>query len=309
MEKLILSGFSVTLAVYGTNIEKSQSCASRRLCVYRRFAFVCLISRVWYTKLEPSGSYALCISKFHTSEEERQMTRLALLLMGLLCGALSQLAGQTALAGVITVSGPSNIVWNGGPSPRITLMIENLPGPSEDVVGFQLDLNLVPVLNQSTGVLRFNTINVADADYIFDGTSAFFDPVPPPLPVMSDTVEDFFDFGFQTVDSQPFGLVTFDLDDTHATPPSGYFEIVLSAYDPLASWYFPDGAGESPFDNTEEGAQPAVLGVIGINVEQAPAAVPESSTLQLSGVAVAMLLGAGAYRYRRRTNSTIAGAR
>ena len=237
------------------------------------------------------------------------MTRRALFLMGLLCGALPILAGQPALAGVITVSGPGNIVWNDpDPSPRITLMIDNLSGPSEDVVGFQLDLKLVPVLNQSTGVLRFNTINVADADYIFDGTSAFFDPVPLPLPVTSDTVEDFFDFGFQTVGSQPFGLVTFDLDDTHATPPSGYFEIVLSAYGPLASWYFPDGAGESPFDNTEEGVQPAVLGVIGINVE-APAAVPESSTLHLSGVAVAMLLAGGAHRYRRRTNATVAGAR
>ena len=244
------------------------------------------------------------------------MSRLALLTLGLLCGALPLLASQPAeaqaLPGNLTVSGPGNIVWNGGPSPQITLMIENLPGPAEDVVGFQLDLSLVPVIGQSAGVLRFSSISVASSNYIFDGNSLMY-PDQLPQPVLSSSIEDFFDFplvGLQTVaPGSPFGLVTIDFDDTDPSPPSGYFQIVLSAFGPLESWYFPDGASETPFANTLDGAQSAVLGVIGINVEAEPAAVPESSALQLAGAAVAILL-AGAARHRvRRTRQDADGAR
>lgn len=214
----------------------------------------------------------------------------SLLTMGLICLALPLLAVHRARGGVLTVEGPTDVVWNGGPSPRMTLSIENPTGIPETITSYQLDLFLIPAPG-ALGILKFNTISAADTNYIFEGNSLLGNPT---AVVSENFVDDFFDF----VDSQEetiegsgsYGLVTLDFDSSDPSSPSGYFYIVLAPFDfEFGPWYFPlEAEAETSFANTSVSPDPIIVGIIGINVEAN--AVPEPSSLLLLGSAIVVLL-------------------
>ena len=144
----------------------------------------------------------------------------SLVTLGLMFFALPLLTSQRAQGGVLTVQGPTNVIWNGGASPRMTLTIHNPTANAVPVIGFQLDLNLIPAtVNQ--GILKINTISVADSNYVFDGNSLF---EPLPLSVMATSVDDFFDFALDPLTipaGASFGLVTSDFDNIDVPAPAG----------------------------------------------------------------------------------------
>lgn len=199
--------------------------------------------------------------------------------VGQLCFILSLLTSQHAQGGVLVVQGPTDVIWNGGPSPRMTLSIHNPTSGPVAVIGYQLDLALIPA-TVDQGVLKINTISIADADYIFDGNSIF---EPPPLSIQATSVEDFFDYAFDPLIIPPgasFGLVTFDFDDSEIPAPAGYYYLQLAVFGQEGSWYFADGdVTETYFSNSPLGAFPVTVGIIGLNIEAN--GVPEPSTLVL----------------------------
>jgi len=137
----------------------------------------------------------------------------------------------------------------------------------------------------------FNTSSVAVSNYLFAGNSLF----DPSSSTPDTVIEDFSDFASGDIEEEKeiaagdsFGLITFDFDATGS--PAGFFYIKLPAFvGEMEPWYLPPLDAETFFANAPPGGDPAIVAMIGINVETT--SVPEPSTLRLVGLAPAFLLG------------------
>lgn len=202
-------------------------------------------------------------------------------------------------AGVLTVFGDTGVVWNGGPSPEITLGLVNNTLVDESVSGFQLRLHIVADASAS-GQLLFESADMPASNYIFAGVSLNEPQFTGPS---SPTVDDYWDLhsmffmGMGTdIDSgQSRNLITLKFDD--ALAPQGLFFIALSPFneDHIDSSFYsplPSGAATS-FGNAPPSNEDFIVASIFVGAQQAQP-VPEPH----AGLTV--MIGVGLYFFCRR---------
>ncbi|MCE9557269.1 MAG: hypothetical protein K8T91_28305 [Planctomycetes bacterium] len=232
-----------------------------------------------------------------------QCTEMRWLLWTLL--AIPILQCEHAVAGVLSVSGPTNVVWNGGASPVITLSVRNDSPTNDSLLAYQLALVLTPGPGAS-GVLNFNSVSMPGATYVFDGISIFLPAYPgPPTTVIPPVFVS--DFGFDGVTISPtasFDLANIDFDNTDPDAPSGLFLVQLIGFDQDHNTVYFSGVTQEQdfFANVPPGNELVTVASIWIGPpvesDPEPVSVPEPCTAGLLGLG--LLLGGASYWGGRR---------
>lgn len=199
----------------------------------------------------------------------------------------------TATAGTLTVVGDMGVVWNGGPSPELTLGLANTTTIDEAVSGFQLRLHIIADASAS-GQLLFDTAGMPASNYIFVGNSLnepeFTGPPSPTIDDYWDLHALFFMGGGTDIDAgQSRNLITLTFND--ALAPQGLFFVAISPFnsDHADSSYYsplPDGTATS-FANLPAGNGEIVVASIFVGAQQSqPVPEPHAALAAIIGAAL-----------------------
>lgn len=222
----------------------------------------------------------------------------------ILWGLLGCASFPQDVAASMIVVGDSGVTWNGGSSPTMTLGIRNDSNVTEDLLTFQLELEIVAAPS-ATGQLQFATVAMPADDYLFEGRSML---MPFAFSGPSVTVEDYTDIdlflGKSVAPGESFELVSLTFDDSLA--PAGLFYIVLAAFDDdRASFYSSlSSLDATSFANASNQDGRIVVASVFVGADAPPVPEPQSFPLAIAGAMVCAGWLGRRCRMRRTTSSS-----